>query len=422
MAHWTRLTVAVVLIQVLLCGIARADSAEVLPKGVWNVRAELSHSFPITQRYNPDGNAEDLAVDFNKDLNSDVFTDLAALDPVTESLGLGRATIGRSVVSFEYQIDKTEIMVGYGLTDKFSIGLVVPYWVTKNTVSATLDNNANANVGKNPAFNPALPPSQTNPPLIPIVAGGVRLTADDVQNILGGGLYINGGLAIAGFGYKRIETWEGNSFGDIELGGKYQYYKTDDFRFAFTGGVRFPTGKKDDPDSLVDINTGDGAYALLFRLHNDYTGIKNLVLDVTLRYDLILPFHETLRIPDSPNQPITANKENVQLDIGDPFEVETSASYEFAKGWTGSLTYRYTKKPKDEVSGNQGFAYSSLEDESNSTSQIGFVGISYSTLPLYVEKKFPIPLEFSLSYRNRFAGSGNLWKSEYLILGVSAWF
>jgi len=186
--------------------------------------------------------------------------------------------------------------------------------------------------------------------------------------------------------------------------------------------VRFPTGEVDDPDNLVDYSLGKGAYALLFRLNNDYTGIRNLLLNATVRYDLLIPDKEVQRVPDDVNNPITVNKENVERNLGDVFEFELSGKYEFPKGFDLSLLYKYGFKLKDDISGVKGFAYESLEEETDWTEHVFIACLSYSTVPLYMDKKFPVPLTSSLSYRNRFAGSNNVLKSQYIALGLQVFF
>src|SRR5437870_6315616 len=81
--------------------LAYADNAEVLPKGVFRVHADTRFYLPITERFNPDGKAEDLAVDFNTSLNSNVFSGLKQVESALR-LPAGSASIGNSVVSFKY--------------------------------------------------------------------------------------------------------------------------------------------------------------------------------------------------------------------------------------------------------------------------------------------------------------------------------
>jgi hypothetical protein len=146
------------------------------------------------------------------------------------------------------------------------------------------------------------------------------------------------------------------------------------------------------------------------------------VLNGTFRYDLVLPDSQTKRVLDDVNQPLTTNRENVDRDLGDIFEFEVSGRYTLLKGFSLSALYEFGFKLKDRISGTQGFAYESLEDETDWTSHIFIVGASYSTIPLYREKKFPVPLEVSLSYRDRFAGTNNVLDTQFISLQVRGFF
>lgn len=364
-----------------MSGISFADSAEVLPKGVSRVSLDTKFYLPIDQRFNPDGKVEDVAVDYNTGLRD---LELAFGGPV-----------GNSVVSIEYDFTDYDMTFMRGVTDSLTFGVYIPVTTQKTLVKVSID--------------PSAP-----------------LQLEDVQNFLGEGLDINGdGIPdTARLGYKRVENWSRTGLSDIEGGFRYQYLKTDDWRLAFTGAVRFPTGKVDDPDNLVDVEFGSGAYALLFRFNQDYTGIKKMTLNGTLKYDLVLPDKQTKRVPPDVNTILTNSdsKEKVKRDLGDIFELEVSGNYSISKVLSLNIVYNYKSTLKDQISGNQGFDYESLEDETDRTSHIMIGGLSYTTLPLYMEKKFPIPLTASISYRDRFAGSNNVLKSQYVDLGLQFFF
>ena len=377
------------------------DSAEVLPKGVFRGDVEYSYYLPIDQKFDPDGNEEDLAADYNTNLNSSVFP---ALSLVEAGFGMpaGSASLGKSVIDFELNAHEVDLKFYYGLTDKLSIGTKIPYFWFKNDVTAVLD-NTNATVGMNPFVPGGVAPLS--------VPGTTPFTTDDVQNLL-----------VQQFGYKRVETWSGNGVGDIEAGGRYQYLNTEDWRLAFTAGVRFPTGEVDDPDNLVDYAFGNGAWALLFRSNNDYTGIKNVILNATLEYDLVLPDHETVRVPDDVERPLTANKENVDRDLGDIFRLKLSGDYMFNEGFGFYLFYAYGAQLKDKVSGNQGFNYNSLEEETDWTAHEYKIGLKYSTIPLFQKKKFPLPLLASIEFEDVFAGTNNFLKQQLFTFKLAVFF
>ena len=391
-----------------------ADSAEVLPKGVFRTNVITNLYWPVDKRFNPEGDTESVATDFNTNLNSMVFPDLGLVESFF-GMPPDSASIGRSVVDFEYKFTDLIFTLQYGVTDRLTVGAYIPYYWSKTHVKkAELDTSA-ATVGKNAAINSFAPL---------VFPGTVPLTTEDVQKLLGRGLDINGDgtIDIPGFGYKRFETWSDSGLSDIEVGFRYQYLKTDNWRLAFTGGVRFPTGKVDDPDNLIDNGFGTGAYAALFRLNNDYTGIKNLVLNATFRYDLYFPDRLVKRVPDNVDQPITFNKEKVSRHRGNIIELETSGQYEFSPGFNVSVLYKYGFKQKDFVTGTKGFAYESLEEETNWTDHVFVAGLSYSTIPLFKSKKFPVPLEASISYQNDFAGSNNWYKQQLLSFSLAVYF
>jgi hypothetical protein len=417
-------------LSLLVSGVSYADNAKVLPKGVSRVRVDGRYYLPMDERYDPDGDVEPLGADLNATLDSVVFSDLAMVESAF-GLPSGFANVGGSVVSFEFRSTQIELAFHYGLTDKLTVGIMVPYWWINNDVSAHLD-TSNATVGKSAMLNSLAPlpaPGTAGTiavPGVPVPVPVEPLTTEDVQNLIGGGLDINGDgtVDLAGFGFERVEDWSSDGFSDIEVGCRYQYLKTEDWRLAFTGGVRLPTGEVKYPDSLVDYGFGSDAYTLLFRFNQDYIGIKNLLLNATFRYDLILPDKETKRVQQDVNRPLVsaAFKEEVDRNLGDVIELEASGRYQLSETFSCGLLYQYGFKFKDDISGDRGLAYESLEEETNSTEHVFKAGLFYSTTPLFAAKRFPVPLDAYILYRNRFAGSNNVWKSQYIGFGISVYF
>ena len=126
-----------------------ADDATVLPRGVTRVFVDSRASLPITQRFTASGGTTALAADFNRDINRTVFADLGRVE---QAFGLpaGTATFGRSVVEFTRHTQSITLQAAYGLTDRFSIGVRVPYFTQQVEVHAALDTRT-ATVGVNPA-------------------------------------------------------------------------------------------------------------------------------------------------------------------------------------------------------------------------------------------------------------------------------
>ena len=380
--------------------IATADDATVLPKNVFSLRLDSQFYFPIKKQFNNTGDTEDIAEDLNTRLDSSVFPSLSLVEA---GFGLppGSASLGDTDVEYKYKIQIFDFYLYYGLTDRLTIGGKFPYWNFKNEVDTGLD-TTNATVGLNPGV-----PGGIAPLAFP---GTTPATEDDIQNLLG-----------SEYGYKKVEDWNRHGFSDLELGYRYQYYKSDNWRLAFTNTVSVPTGKTNDPDSLVDYPFGTGAWGLIVYANNDYLGLKKygLEFDATFRYLYYFPDTEYTRVPTSVDQPIAPpeNKERVDRKIGDVFRVDLEGRYEFIEGWTFSLFYRYLQKARNQISGDRGLDYDALQKETNEKEQQYRVGIAYSTIPLYQKKEFSVPMSVKLYYRKRFAAE-NLLKSQYI--GVDA--
>ena len=415
-----RLCIIVILILFCFQGVSSllyAGNAEVLPKGRSRFNTSYTYSLPFEHLYSGNdgegGNIEDVATDFNAVVDNTIFPDLI---PAGQNLG-------KTFVDFEFQYSILDLSYQYGITKKLTAGIRVPYIWSVNRVKSTLD-----------ASGATLGTSVTGAnffatPVAPFGTFGdeVPVTSNDLKHILSGGLDVTGsspGIDVAGLGYRWFKSWQAEYFGDVEAGFRYQYLKTKKWRLAANFGARIPTGPIDDPDDLVDFHFFTfGAYGLLFRLNNDYTGIKNHVFNTTFRYDLILQKEVELRVTGDVNVPITANKERVRRKIGDIAQVEISDKYSPRKGFDISALYNFTFKYKnDRVSGDQGLAYESQERETASKSHIIIIGLAYSTIPLYMEKKFPVPMSVDIAYRYKFAGRNNSMKSQYIKFGLNFYF
>jgi hypothetical protein len=364
-----------------------ADSAEVLPQGKSAVFMEGKFYFPVTKQYDEDGNKEKVADKYNATINNSFISAIPA-----------GFNLGKTVVSYKYDFDIIEFNYAYGITDRLSIGTKIPYWIVNNKVDAELD-TTNANLGVTPGGGFA-----------PIGLGGVPMTSEQFQSFLG-----------SAYGYKPVESWDKQGFSDIEAFLRYQYYKSENWRLAATGGVRMPTGWTDDPDSLVDYPSGTGAWAGLLRLNQDYVGTKDLFLSATLKFDYYLSDRNYERVPDSADEPLTNNKERVDRTYGPFFELELTGAYNLWKGFGPFAVYKFGKKWQNDVSGDKGYDYASLEEETNATEHVYIIGLQYSTIPMYLKNEFPLPIVAFIGYRNRFAGE-NVLVSEYIDVGLTVYF
>jgi hypothetical protein len=369
---------------------AVADDAQVLPQGVFHLSVEASFSFPVTERFTSSGGTEALATDFNRDLNSTVFSDLRLVETAFR-LPEGSATFGRSVVDFTRHIQIYTTRAAYGLTDRLSLGVRVPYWTQENQVHATLDNRT-ATVG----FNPAVPGG-----VAPLGVPGTRPpTTEDIQAF------------VERLGFRRVATWSDASLSDSFAGAKYQYYRS---------------ARWDDPNNLVDFPTGFDAWGLGLELHQDFVWQRpglaqrlgvltagEFFLTTTFQYEAIFPDTKPFRVC-SIHQPICPNFDpQVRRDVGDLVEAEIAGTVGLLPGLTLTPMYTYTHKFQDHFRGDLGFNYGQLQAETEGDVHTLDLRLAYSTALLFAEKRFPVPLSVSLRYVDRLAGNNNRSQTRYL--------
>jgi hypothetical protein len=368
-----------------------ADDATVLPKGVFRFAVDARFSLPIDERYDKDGDTEDLATDFNANLNSEIFPDLALVEGAF-GMPAGSATFGESEVDFERHIQIYTFQLAYGLTDRLSVGVNVPYWHQDIDVDAELDNST-ATVGINPAVPGGVAPigfPGTRPP-----------TTEDIQAFL------------KSEGFREVKDWSDDGFGDIHAGARYQYHQSEYWRLAVTGTVRFPTGEWDDPNNLVDNNTGYEAWGLGIKFHQDFVwqepgpakeiGLPtpgSFFINTTFGYETILPDDKPYRVCDV-HTPICEDFDpNVDRDVGDIFDAEISGTFGVLfEGLTFTPIYWYSHKFKDDFDGDRGFDYDLLKDETDYDSHVVEVRLS-----------------------ERFAGNNNQFHSRYFGFILQAYF
>jgi len=224
-----------------------------------------------------------------------------------------------------------------------------------------------------------------------------------------------------------VQSWSDASFSDSFGSLKYQYYRSEHWRLAVTGSVRFPTGRWDDPNNLVDYPTGYATWGLGLHVHQDVIWQKpgraqqlgvlttgDVVLNTTFHYEAMLPDEKPFRVCPI-HQPICPDFDrHVQRDVGDIVEAEIAGTLGLLPGLTLTPMYTYTHKFQDHFRGDLGFNYGQLKAETDGDAHTLDLRLGYSTALLFAAQRFPVPLSVSLRYAERLAGNNNRLQTRYL--------
>lgn len=166
LAPWCALALALLAALPLTAGaqavLGPQDDALVLPRGALRIRvlnqwARFNERFGMNTPGRQDGDLEPLAIDFNLDtIGVEQFPRVAPVQAGFRQLtGITDFTLslGKTVVNSDVTVSATPIVAEVGLTSRLSVGVVVPFVRTKNTI--VFDANP-AGIEGNVGFNPAL--------------------------------------------------------------------------------------------------------------------------------------------------------------------------------------------------------------------------------------------------------------------------
>lgn len=392
---WMVFSSILLFIQASASDVRALDSAAVLPQGMTALFGENRFFFPVTDVFNQNGDKQPLGTPFNN-------VPLGGLFGAPPGVNFGT-----SMVSMQQTRVELEYTLAYGLTDRLTIGAIIPYVPYASTNFSFSNNTAGANFGF------------VGNSLTPCPLGAPGCQTASLTNI-------NGALATAGFQPLQNHVQE-SGFGNVIIGGRYQYYTGNQYRGAFTGGVILPTGQERDPDNLLSQSIGSDTWGLRVQLQNDlmlqspglgkqlgYPDAGDFFLNYTLTYDMVLPDKQMLRVCPVTN-PICPTKANLNRDLGDTFRLDVGPAIGLATGVILSGYYRYVYKMKDNYSGGPpGTAVDALEQYSDQQAHEWRVDLAFTSIPWVSRGKFGLPFVLDISYRERFAGDNFVNASRFI--------
>lgn len=367
--------------------IAIADDAMVLPKGRFRVRLASAYT-TAENTYSESGAIESIGSDFSRRLDAKM---LAAMSPTTaetiRQLNAASPGLGDQIaVNLETQV-KTEAFsnvaaLEYGLTDRLSVGIIVPFVKASVDVEAETspDQALSEKIARLPSADPRRAALQQVQAKLDVNALQATLTNQ--------------------YGYQDgLRSWSGTGLGDIELGGKFNYHRSSQMMATLKGGVRLPTGRTNDPDLLFDLGFGDGQTDLgLFHLL-DYNFTPNLGMTLETGYTVQLPDDVQMRVPISEEVPISPTKVTLDRKLGDIINAEIEGNYTFLKVLTLSARYRYQKIFDTDYSGGNGANLALIENNSGSELHQGAFQLEYTNLAHVRAGRSKFPYAAAAFYR-----------------------
>lgn len=363
------------------------------PKGNFVLRVE-GKTRTTQFAYNNSGERVGLGDSLNGiNLNQDVFSSLAVF-------GVG-ASLGTTSSSMEFDSQRGEISMGYGLTDDLTVGIIVPFGTVKSRVDFSV---SGGNLGKNPNYNPLLAPSATNLPYLPTSMGVAPFSTADIQEL----------LASPAYGYKPIASTRTTGLADPTIGLLYQALKSKDSSLILATGVDIGIAKEDDPDNLVDVPINNGNSALRFRAEYYKSLAHNWDFFVKAEYGIEFEDSVTKRVPKAGEiLALKSSTEKVKRDLGDYRSYELSVGKSVHNWRYAGRLYRL-EKDADNYTSEIGTDVTALEANTAGYANQWEAEVSWSGVDAWSKGNLAMPLIVSLAYKDTFSGKNGLdWNELY---------
>ena len=387
------------------------ESTKVLPKGIRNFSLTNISTSINTKRKN-DGSIVPLSEPLSKDLR---FSDLIktesgmkkkkieALLLIENSLST-ETPIGKFTADMEGAIAVTASIFAYGVTDRLTLAIAVPYYRARTRTNIGFIHEPAAQ-----DFVDALSDKETN----------------SVANAREAAINLNKLTAklkekLDDNGYQSLGSWENQGIGDMTLAAKYLAIDQEHFKFAISGGLVFPTGRKDDPDNLVDLPFGDGQGDAFIGLVFDQPLTSGFFLNEFFKYTYQSPGEKPMRIKTT-QESLEVPVKETQFKLGDKWELMTSVQYEGSSGLQAGLGWQYQHKWRDRILSRDLTDVGELEKDSSLYSRYQMMMLGYSTVSAYQKGEFLAPLMVSLEYQKQYAGK-NIPITHFTQLNLKLYF
>lgn len=370
------------------------ETTKVLPKGVGNPRF-IDVFTGVDEKFNGLGNVEPLGQPLFKTVSWDqVMTTQvddakrATIQGLIQAGSLQGLSPGNTTGSVTTFANVKVPVLAYGFTDHFTLAVAVPI--------VSVDVSASTGFQTSQAGLRFVNSAADNSPALGLEA------SQKLNNS------VNQKLAWAGM--DQIHSFSVSGVGDTQVVGKYLLRDDGVHSYAVKETLIVPTGIRPDPDKALDVPTGDGRFGLGTQfIYNQQLTNSGLSLAATGAYIAYLPHDPTMRLPASPDDPISQDKEELHENVRSLFGTTVGLEQKF-EGSGLSVSGGYALQYLSKVSYDSGLLATGnrlvwLENEYPSeTLHSVLAEVGFSTIDWYNAKKFVYPFEAKLAFSHPMVG------------------
>jgi hypothetical protein len=417
--------IAQTVLSFLLPVLGWAADARVLPKGRNRFGVTFAQSAGITDKFIDDGSRASVVAPYNLELNQETVSRLypqfsnlvnmlnasglrydssASSNPdhgivpagSSELPLLGDAlALGFLGVQGEGRRNQYNFTYFHGVSEKLSLGLSVPLIKMRVDIDYSLS-------GARTASDIMMGYASQNPGSL----------TQDLFGLLQQ-LQAPTDMVISELGKRGydLSSFNESGIGDIVLGARYNYFnettQAGEFINSFQGGVTLPTGKVFSPGIATAVDFGQGVWDANLTHILNFNPDPKWSFSHLIAYTHRFPGYTPKRVRKNPSDvlPDAASEEMALTYLGDKFWTGLTAGYNLSRVVSLETGYEWYWKGKNRFEG--GFTdrdYGYLSDNTNLYTETLSIGASISTIPLFLEYKFPLPTTASLTFNIPIAG------------------
>lgn len=331
-------------------------SDSMLPKGVGAVRLESRYGH-ADEKFNARGDREPLA---------DSLDGIVVVNPLIP------AYVGTTDISSEVYGVRERLLLGYGISDDLTVGMMIP-WA-----------------------------SLTHKVRFDLAAPAPGATTADVDAILG-----------AVYGYKPLRSSTTRGLLDPVIGARWRVLRSARDSVILSGGVRIGMTDPDDPDNLLDLQLEDGTTDIL-------TGIEYR-RDLGSNWDAAIKYQRAWQLPDQVEARARAVGESLvpasrtellDRDQGDTHEFEVELGYRIGD-WRLLGRAEHYQRPATDWRSPSGQNVSGLEADSSRRYTTVSGGFSWSGIERFKRGDFALPLVVEFIAQHMVEGVNAVQSTDY---------
>lgn len=185
-----------------------------------------------------------------------------------------------------------------------------------------------------------------------------------------------------------------------------------------------PYGYKYKTSDFIDYRINDNSLGIKQALGYDYNINNKSILGVYGSYHYRSPFQMDYRVPRTENDPLSSDvEENVNIKYGDEIDFTTQFTHNWSPIFGNYVNLRYQYSFRDSYEGNDfnQERYDLLEQDTESKSLSGQIGLTVNTIQPFIAQKFILPIDLNIQYSKTLYAQ-NSFDVEWIALNMMVFY